>query len=55
MTKIPKERVDVLLVERGLFETREKAKRAIMAGLVYYKEERIDKPGEKIAIDAILQ
>ena len=32
MTKVPKERVDILLVEQGLFETREKAKRAIMAG-----------------------
>ena len=45
MTK--KERVDVLLVERGLAETREKAKRAVMAGLVYSNEERLDKPGEK--------
>lgn len=43
-----KERVDVLLVERGLIETREKAKRAIMAGLVYANEMRLDKPGEKI-------
>lgn len=42
-----KERVDVLLVERGLIETREKAKRAIMAGLVYANEMRLDKPGEK--------
>lgn len=46
-----KERVDVLLVERGLSETREKAKRAIMAGLVYSNENRMDKPGEKISID----
>ncbi|CAH2716319.1 Hemolysin A [Neobacillus rhizosphaerae] len=46
-----KERLDVLLVERGLIETREKAKRAIMAGLVYTKEERLDKPGEKVKID----
>lgn len=36
-----KERVDVLLVERGLIETREKAKRAIMAGLVYANEMRL--------------
>ncbi|MFA9457294.1 TlyA family RNA methyltransferase [Halalkalibacter sp. AB-rgal2] len=43
-----KERIDVLLVERGLFETREKAKRAIMAGLVFSGTERIDKPGVKI-------
>ena len=44
-------RVDILLVERGLFETREKAKRAIMAGIVYSNETRIDKPGEKINDD----
>lgn len=47
----PKERLDVLLVERGLFETREKAKRAVMAGLVYTNEERMDKPGEKVKTD----
>ena len=46
-----KERVDVLLVEQGLIETREKAKRAIMAGLVYCNEMRLDKPGEKILED----
>ena len=46
-----KERVDVLLVERGLIETREKAKRAVMAGLVYANEMRLDKPGEKIPQD----
>ncbi|MDR6122444.1 23S rRNA (cytidine1920-2'-O)/16S rRNA (cytidine1409-2'-O)-methyltransferase [Bacillus sp. SLBN-46] len=46
-----KERLDVLLVERGLIETREKAKRAIMAGLVYTNEERLDKPGEKVKVD----
>lgn len=43
-----KERIDILLVERGLIETREKAKRAIMAGLVYANEERVEKPGEKV-------
>lgn len=50
-----KERVDVLLVERGLCETREKAKRAIMAGLVYTPEERIDKPGVKIEVNTPLE
>lgn len=49
--KNKKERIDVLLVERGLAETREKAKRAIMAGLVYSNETRLDKPGEKISVD----
>ena len=53
--KAKKERIDVLLVERGLIETREKAKRAVMAGLVYSNEERLDKPGEKISSDAPLQ
>ncbi|MFS0780998.1 TlyA family RNA methyltransferase [Bacillus sp. 1P06AnD] len=52
--KINKERIDVLLVEQGLAETREKAKRAVMAGLVYANEERLDKPGEKIPADTIL-
>ncbi|MER1989623.1 MAG: S4 domain-containing protein, partial [Solibacillus isronensis] len=55
MTKQKKERVDVMLVERGLCETREKAKRSIMAGLVFSNEIRIDKAGEKIEIDAPLQ
>ncbi|HAQ08033.1 MAG TPA: TlyA family rRNA (cytidine-2'-O)-methyltransferase [Bacillus bacterium] len=49
--KIKKERLDVLLVERGLCETREKAKRTIMAGLVYSNENRLDKPGEKVYSD----
>jgi 23S rRNA (cytidine1920-2'-O)/16S rRNA (cytidine1409-2'-O)-methyltransferase len=47
--KPKKERLDVLLVERGLAETREKAKRAVMAGLVYTNEQRLDKPGEKVS------
>lgn len=49
-----KERLDILLVEQGLMETREKAKRAIMAGIVYSNENRLDKPGEKIARDTPL-
>lgn len=38
-----KTRLDVLLVERELIETREKAKRMIMAGLVYTEQERLYK------------
>ncbi|PLR99872.1 TlyA family RNA methyltransferase [Bacillus sp. T33-2] len=49
--KSKKERLDVLLVDRGLAETREKAKRAIMAGLVYTNESRLEKPGEKVSAD----
>ncbi|WP_461213196.1 TlyA family RNA methyltransferase [Lacticaseibacillus sp. GG6-2] len=50
-----KERVDVLLVEQGLFLSREQAKRAVMAGEVYdQNNERLDKPGVKIADDSVL-
>ncbi|OAS85205.1 TlyA family RNA methyltransferase [Metabacillus litoralis] len=49
-----KERLDILLIENGLFETREKAKRAIMAGIVYGNEERLEKPGEKVSRDLVL-
>lgn len=46
-----KQRVDVLLVTQGLFDTREKAKRAVMAGEVLGdNEERLDKPGVKIPV-----
>ena len=45
-----KERVDVLVFEQGLAETRERAKRLVMAGLIYdQNNERMDKPGEKVA------
>lgn len=49
-----KERLDVLLVERELADTREKAKRLIMAGLVFSNSERMDKPGVKIDVDTPL-
>ncbi|MBS4176393.1 TlyA family RNA methyltransferase [Lederbergia citrea] len=49
--KPKKQRLDILLVERGLSETREKAKRAIMAGIVFSNETRLDKPGEKVNED----
>ncbi|PLS15313.1 TlyA family rRNA (cytidine-2'-O)-methyltransferase [Bacillus sp. M6-12] len=52
--KVKKERLDVLLVEQGLAETREKAKRYIMAGQIYGNEVRLDKPGEKIPVDTAL-
>lgn len=49
-----KERVDILLVERGFFDSREKAKRAIMAGIVHNEHEILDKPGTKIPADTPL-
>ncbi|MFB6362617.1 TlyA family RNA methyltransferase [Paenibacillus elgii] len=47
--KAEKERLDVLLVEQGYYETREKAKAAIMAGLVLVDDVPVDKAGTKIA------
>lgn len=47
-----KERIDVLLVEQGFFDSREKAKRSVMAGLVYDEHGRVDKPGQKVSLDA---
>lgn len=43
-----KERLDKLLVERGLFSTREKAKRAILAGLIKVDDKCLDKPGARV-------
>ena len=40
-----KERIDVLLVQKGFFDSREKAKRAVMAGIVFVDNQKIDKPG----------
>ncbi|WP_214853996.1 TlyA family RNA methyltransferase [Exiguobacterium sp. s166] len=51
METVKKIRLDVLLVERGLCETREKAKRTIMAGLVFSGTERLEKAGEKVKSD----
>lgn len=50
-----KERLDIVLVNRGLFESREKAKAAIMAGQVFIGSQRIDKAGTKVDVAADLQ
>lgn len=47
-----KERIDTLLVKKGFFNSREKAKRSIMAGLIFVDNQRIDKPGTNININA---
>ncbi len=47
-------RIDRLLVERGLFESRAKAQAAIEAGLVHAGERQVRKASEEIAVDAAL-
>ena len=39
-----KSRLDILLVERGLQESRQRAQAAIMSGLVFVNGQRVDKP-----------
>ncbi|MEF9991104.1 MAG: TlyA family RNA methyltransferase [Romboutsia sp.] len=50
-----KKRIDVLLVEQGHFESRERAKKAIMAGLVFVDNQRCDKAGVDIKEDAKIE
>jgi 23S rRNA (cytidine1920-2'-O)/16S rRNA (cytidine1409-2'-O)-methyltransferase len=49
---MPKRRVDQLLVERGLAESRQRAQALILAGVVYSGERRIEKPGEPLRDEA---
>jgi 23S rRNA (cytidine1920-2'-O)/16S rRNA (cytidine1409-2'-O)-methyltransferase len=51
----PRKRIDVLLVERGLFESRTRARAAIEAGLVIADGRQIAKSSETVATDASLQ
>lgn len=53
--KAPKRRVDQLLVERGLAESRARAQALVMAGLVFAGEAKVDKPGQQVAGDAALE
>lgn len=46
-----KKRIDQLLVERGLAESRAKAQALVMAGLVFQETRRIDKPGQQVPED----
>ena len=49
---VKKERLDVLLVEKGICTSRERAKTSIMAGLVYVDGQKVDKVGEKVSVEA---
>jgi 23S rRNA (cytidine1920-2'-O)/16S rRNA (cytidine1409-2'-O)-methyltransferase len=50
-----RKRADLLLVERGLFESRARAQAAIEAGLVTANDRPVTKPSETVAVDAKLQ
>jgi len=52
---VPKTRLDVALVERGLAETRAAAQRLVMAGLVFSGDKRLDKAGQAIGPDTALE
>jgi 23S rRNA (cytidine1920-2'-O)/16S rRNA (cytidine1409-2'-O)-methyltransferase len=50
-----RQRADLLLVERGLFESRARAQAAIEAGLVSANGKQVTKPSETVAVDAIVE
>jgi 23S rRNA (cytidine1920-2'-O)/16S rRNA (cytidine1409-2'-O)-methyltransferase len=55
MASPPKSRVDLLLVDRGLVPSRERARALILAGRVLVDEQKIDKPGASVPADAAVR
>ena len=52
MAASTKMRVDLLLVERGLVPSRERARAMILAGRVLVREQKVEKPGMAVPVDA---
>lgn len=50
-----KQRLDIILCEKGLADSRQKAQQYIMAGEVYVNDVRIDKPGTSVSDDARIE
>jgi 23S rRNA (cytidine1920-2'-O)/16S rRNA (cytidine1409-2'-O)-methyltransferase len=50
-----RERIDKLLVEKGIIHSRERARTSIMAGKVMVEGQTIDKPGTKVKVEAQIQ
>lgn len=50
-----KDRLDIMLVQKGFFPSREKAKAAIMAGIVYVDQQRIDKAGTPVKDEQVFE
>jgi 23S rRNA (cytidine1920-2'-O)/16S rRNA (cytidine1409-2'-O)-methyltransferase len=55
LSRAPKSRLDVALVERGAVETRSKAQSLIMARRVLVNDQFVDKPGTPVAADDVLR
>ena len=54
-TKVKKERLDTLLVEKGFFNSREMAKRHIMEGIILVDDVPVDKAGTKVPLNCRLR
>jgi 23S rRNA (cytidine1920-2'-O)/16S rRNA (cytidine1409-2'-O)-methyltransferase len=50
-----KERLDVLLVEAGMAPTRARAQALVLAGQVVVEDQRVDKPGTRVPVEAVLR
>lgn len=50
-----KERLDILLVKKNIFTSRERARASIMAGEIFVDDKRVDKCGEKVKESAVLK
>lgn len=50
-----KKRIDLLLVEKGYFDSRERARKSIMAGVVFIDNQRCDKPGTNVDEDSKIE
>ena len=55
MTATAKTRIDLLLVERGLVPSRERARAMILAGRVMVAEQKVDKPGATVPVEATIR
>ena len=55
MAGVAKTRLDLLLTERGLVPSRERARAMIIAGRVLVNEQKIDKPGASVAADVAIR
>lgn len=55
MSNPKKNRIDLFLVERGYFASREKAKRSILAGEIKVNSDVVSKPGTMIRTDSVIE